>query len=204
MRYLIYVLVLFFSACSSVPSDYYSLDQGTDVQAVGLKAQQQKINGIQLNLGQIPQQYDRPQLVILDEKIAPQVHVLNESLWVSPLQDQIQRTLSSDVADYLGVPDVKGITGLKNIKRIDVRIINFDMTLNRGAYIEASWSDTLNNKTQLCRADVTVASPAKNVAMLVDSQKTALRALAALIALHGEINSTEIVKKIVSYDIGCT
>lgn len=201
MRYLTFVLVLFISACASAPSNYYSLDQSDNVKAIN----KNKISGVQLTIGQIPQQYDRPQLLVLDESIAPRVYVLNDSLWASPLGDQIQRTLSNDVAHYLGVPDVKGVAGLKDVKRIIVRIVNFDMILNKGAYIQANWSDTLNDsEPQLCKASIVVDNPAKDVAELVNSQKYALRALAALIALQDQINSTEISKKIVSYDLGCT
>lgn len=204
MKYMILFLVLFVSACSSVPRNYYSLGQSDTVQAVAT-ANNQKINGIQLNLGQIPQQYDRPQIVIFDEKISPQVYVLNDSLWVSSLQDQIQRTLSNDVAHYLGVPDVNGIPNLKNIKQFTVRIVNFDMTLNKGSFLEANWSDSLDGQnTQLCKATIKIDGPAQDVAALVDTQKEALRALAAIIALHNQINSTEISKKIVSYKLGCT
>lgn len=202
MRYLIFVFTLLLSACASVPRTYYSLNQDSPVNTIN-NANTQNIKGIQLNIAQIPQQYDRPQLVIHDKSISPEVYVLNDSLWVSPVNDQIQSTLSKDVAKYLGVADAKGLSSLQGIKVINVRIVSFDMVLNHGSHIQAYWAEYLDKeKPVLCKATINVQSPATNVAELVDSQKLALRSLAALIA-SPEID-TNIDKKIVSYDLGCT
>lgn len=204
MRNLILFFVLLISACSPISTNYYSLDHAENV-APAISKDKHKINGVQLIMDKIPMQYDRPQLLVQDKTIAPKVYVLNESLWVSPLQDQIQRSLANDIAHYLGVPVVNGIPNLHNIQKYIVRIVNFDMTLNQGSYIEANWSSRLDDgEPQLCKASVTIDKPAKDVDALIDTQKDALRAMAAIIALHNDIDNTEIRKKILSYNLGCT
>lgn len=203
-KYLLLLPLFLIAACSSTSKNYYSLEQDRAVSPLNNISTGQ-VKAVQVNLKKLPQKLNRPQIIIYDEEISPKLHVLNDSLWVSPLGEQLQNSLADDISNYLGVPDVRGFADKDNIKVFNISVDNYDMHLGKGTYIQANWQEKTATENIICRATIqTKPESDDNVAGLVSTQKDATRALAALIALHDEIKATRIHEKIVSYNLGCT
>lgn len=201
---IIILLTLFLGACASTPRSYYSLDHVTAVTAVPTLAQ--KYDALDLRITSVPVQYDRPQIVIQDQLNKPAVHLLNDSLWLSPLRDQIQSSLSNDVAAYLALPISTNIDSKLQLKKYNVRVSRFDMLLNQGAVLHASWQDLSHGaNTKICTAALqTQDLKSDTVSALVNQQKLLLRTLAELISHTNQINSVSLPETVVSYNLGCT
>lgn len=198
------LIALALTACASSSKNYYSLNENTDIQPLA-SVVDSNIKAVQLNLKYLPQKLNRPQLIVYDTSISPKVHVLNDSLWVSALPEQIRNVVAIDIATYLNVPSVTGLNYADNIKFINLSIDNFDMHLGKGTNLKANWQEKFNQKTAVCAASIqTKPETSADVAGLVVTQNDAIHALAALIVLQDAIKGTEIYKKIVSYDVGCT
>ncbi|WP_323017946.1 PqiC family protein [Castellaniella sp.] len=198
------------SACSVTPSNYYSLATPAAVSAIAVKApsgMQAASYGVRVQVLSIPAESDRPQLLIRDPAQDPEVDILRQSLWAAPLADQIQAVLADRVSAGLGVPDVQKLPNLADqpLRQIRVRVTRFDLIWGRGADLAAVWMDRSPEAadTQVCQAQIRVPA-GQAVASLVDAQRQALQALAALMisqgatGMVGSPDSTHIVQS------GCT
>lgn len=134
----------------------------------------------------LPSQVDRPQIVVSTSS-STQVMPLNESLWVSPLDDQIRRTLSADLSARLGVLDIPADTAPSSLPvwKIFVTVQRFDSVFGKDAILDATWRlQPLHQRAaaqSICRAEITVPVGA-GVPALVAGQRAAVRTLSSLIA----------------------
>lgn len=174
------------AGCAVAPARYYAL--GADAPARPAPAAapasasaQAPAYGLRLQVLQVPAQADRPQIVVRDPASAPQVQILNDSLWSAPLVRQIQAVLSGQIAGQLGVPAVDRLEddGLA-VRKIALEISRFDLVWGRQVLLAASWTDQLPNQTapKICRATFSESVPALEVAALVRAQGRLLSALA--------------------------
>lgn len=180
-------LALLMAACAAPQADrYYSLRAFADSRPAEVSRQAPPYR-LRLAVVQIPIEADRAQLVIQEAKGDPAVQVLNESLWVAPLHDQLQDSLLDGVSRQLGLPETQGLPDQPEmpVRRIVVRINRFDLQWGRAAGLSASWTDTLAAQpAKLCRARLRQAVAEQSVAALVGAQRAVVHQLADLIA-HG-------------------
>lgn len=176
-------------ACASPSSRYYSLSAPMDKGPIVTPGPAvPPPYGLRLQVLRIPADVDRPQLLVRNPVADPAVEVLNDSLWAAPLTDQIQAVLAAHVAASLGVPDLQRLPGTqeRSVRQIDVRVTRFDLLWNDGADLAAVWTDRLPGSSHplVCQARVRV-SAGTGVPALVDAQRRAVWALAALMAHDG-------------------
>lgn len=134
----------------------------------------------------LPEQVNRPQIVI-GSSDTTQVTPLNESLWVSPLDDQLRRALSADLSSRLGVLDIAADTAPSSLPvwEVFVAIQRFDAIFGKKTILDATWrlvpQHMRARQPAICRAEITVPVDA-GVPALVAGQRTAVRTLSSLIA----------------------
>lgn len=198
------VLVAVLAGCASPPqSHYYTLvpsagqlagmaDSGTvSVRSLGpgtdnTPAAKAKTYAISVQPVRLPEQVDRAQIV-LSEHNSARVVPLNQSLWVSPLDDEIRRALSTELSARLNVPDVSGNAVPKGLAvwQVYVTVSRFDSVFDSRAILDATWHLNSVNKagknSRICSARISV-SVGNGVPALVDGQRKAVHKLAGLIA----------------------
>ncbi|HWK70511.1 MAG TPA: ABC-type transport auxiliary lipoprotein family protein [Burkholderiaceae bacterium] len=182
-------------ACaSSKPSQYYTLlPPPATSQAVPEQAQDRPKFAISVEPVQVPEQVDRPQIVVSDPN-STQVVPLNGSLWASPVADELRNALSDGITRRLGVLDVAlaGAPDTLPVWRIGVRVQRFDSLYGERALIDATWRlspvHQPGKKTRLCRAEAR-AAVGEGMSALVAGHQAAVDRLAAAIA--GQLNGTE-------------
>jgi uncharacterized lipoprotein YmbA len=89
----------------------------------------------------VPAAVDRPQIVVMAGVNQVQLDEFNR--WASPLQDQIEVALASDLATDLGTPNVTTLSGgdVQLAKyRVVVDVLRFDSTPGTAAVLEAAWT----------------------------------------------------------------
>ncbi|PLC48444.1 hypothetical protein CR159_18085 [Pollutimonas subterranea] len=181
------LLIAGLAACASPTRQYYTLLPAStvaDSSAVETKASPKF--AISVQPVELPEQVDRPQIVINDANAA-QVTPLNSALWASPLSDEIRNALSNALSRQLGVLDIAsgGTPESLPIWRINVRVQRFDSVYNERAVLDATWRLTpvhqRGKKTIICRAEVQVPVETGMSALIAGHQE-ALQKLAALIA----------------------
>lgn len=195
------------AGCAVPAAHYYSLSAEPQTHAAPVDERRAPGYGLRLNVSRVPVQVDRPQLVVQDQAGSPAVQVLNNSLWVAPLRDQVQARLAYGVAAVLGVPDLAHLSGLTMLpaRRIDVRLDRFDLLWERAAVLNASWTDHrpgASEAPRVCHADMVVPVTAPRVEALVQAQRQALQALALLIA--GDGDRTGLPQPAIVRDSSCT
>jgi uncharacterized lipoprotein YmbA len=184
------------AGCAAPPvSQYYTLLPGagrTDRVAPVHKARY----AISVQPVQLPEQVDRPQIVISSQDSA-QVVPLNNSLWVSPLSDEIRHALADDLSQQLGVLDipVRGAPESLPLWKIYLTVQRFESVYNQHVVLDATWRLTPVNQpgktVKICRAEVQVAVQ-PGIPALIAGHQQALHELAAVIAaqLSGRAPST--------------
>jgi len=177
-------LILVLAGCASAPqSKYYSLS-GTAEPAPATAARGDF--AISLSSVQIPEQVDRPQIVLSREGDA-QVTLLNESQWAAPLADEIRNALSHDLTRRLGVLDVSPRAAPESLPlwTLGVTIQRFESVYGRRALLEATWRQAPRRGTQgaqaICRAEIEVPVQ-EGMSALVAGHQQALDILAGLMA----------------------
>jgi uncharacterized lipoprotein YmbA len=144
---------------------------------------------------QVPEQVDKPQIVVSDPNSA-QVIPLNNSLWASPLSDEIRNALSDGISRRLGVLDV-AVTGAPEqlpVWRITMNVQRFDSVYGERALIDATWRLSPvrqpGKKTALCRAEARV-EVGEGMSALVAGHQAAMEQLSVLIAkqLRGDASA---------------
>lgn len=181
------LLIAGLAACASPTRQYYTLlpaSTVTESPAVETKVSPKFAISVQPVV--LPEQVDRPQIVINDANAA-QVTPLNSALWASPLSDEIRNALSNALSRQLGVLDIAsgGTPDSLPIWRVNVRVQRFDSIYNERAVLDATWRLTpvhqRGKKTIICRAEVQVPVDV-GMSALVAGHQEALKKLAALIA----------------------
>ncbi|MFW7341182.1 ABC-type transport auxiliary lipoprotein family protein [Pollutimonas sp. H1-120] len=176
------------AACASgKPSHYYTLlPSATAGHTTAVKGGAQPEYAISVQVVQVPEQVDRPQIVVSDPD-STQVMPLNSSLWASPLSDEIRNALSDDISRRLGVLDIAATGAPESLPvwRISVRVQRFDSLYGERALVDATWRLSPirqpGKKTVLCRAEAQVAV-GEGMSALVAGHQAALQKLGAAIA----------------------
>lgn len=125
------------AGCAASNSQYYSLQTVSDSRP---KAVNSIADAINVQSVSIPAQVDRPQLV-LTGRTDGAVSVMNDSLWVAPLADEIRLAVASRLGQQLGVPDVNG-TGAPDglpLWGIKLNIQRFDALYGKYVQVQSSW-----------------------------------------------------------------
>jgi uncharacterized lipoprotein YmbA len=181
------------AGCASSPVQYYTLQPSADPRTMVVEdsaASSPKPGGpryaISVQHVSLPEQVDRPQIVVSDPDSA-QVVPLNSALWASPLADQIRRSLAEDLSRRLGVLDIPSSSapdGL-GVWKVIVRVQRFESIYGRHAGLDATWeivpSNLAGGKPVICRAETRVPV-AQGMSAMVTGHREALRRLASLIA----------------------
>ncbi|QTF08624.1 membrane integrity-associated transporter subunit PqiC [Brenneria izadpanahii] len=154
-RALVIGAVLSLSACASPQVRYHTLvspepfvDAATPVPFV-----------IEVLPVGVPAQLDTQQVIVRqgDSRVA----VLNNDRWLSPLGDELQTALSSQIARRLGTQDASGLPrdDGKPVVRILIQIRRFDGSPGNGVALDADWSLSARRGQQrsrlLCRSHLT-------------------------------------------------
>lgn len=186
------VLILGLAACAGTPaSTYYSLrsplPEAASQNASASDARASKAYAISVQSVKVPQQVDRPQIVVSDEASA-QVYVLESYLWAAPLSDEIRAALSAALQQRLGVFDL-ALTQVPDHMpawKVAVTIQRFESVYDRHVALSASWViDPVNQtgkKSMVCGTSVTVPVQGTGVGALVQSHRQALDDVARMIA----------------------
>lgn len=134
----------------------------------------------------VPTQVDRPQIVI-SRRDSDQVVPLNESLWASPLSDEIRRALSAGLTARLGVLDIEASSAPDALPvwKVYVSVRRFDSVFDSRAILDATWRlapmHHAGKSPGICAARI-VVPVGEGVPALVAGQRQAIDRLAALIA----------------------
>ncbi|HEY9573491.1 MAG TPA: ABC-type transport auxiliary lipoprotein family protein [Pusillimonas sp.] len=175
------------AGCAAPPtSRYYTLvPAATPVEASG-HIQAAKKYAISVQPVQLPEQVDRPQIVI-SVRDSARITPLNESLWASPLSDEIRRALSADLSAQLGVLDIAAGAAPATLPvwKIYVTVQRFDSVFDSQAILDATWHLKAVHKagkdSRICRAQISIPVDEGGPA-LVEGQRKAIRQLTNLIA----------------------
>ena len=148
------------AGCAASNSQYYSLQAVSDSRP---KAVNSIADAINVQSVSIPAQVDRPQLV-LTGRADGSVSVMNDSLWVAPLADEIRLAVGSRLGQQLGVPDVSG-TGAPDdlpLWGVKLNIQRFEAMYGKYVQIQSSWRLSRRPEKKglglpvVCRANVQV------------------------------------------------
>ncbi|WP_180984218.1 ABC-type transport auxiliary lipoprotein family protein [Castellaniella caeni] len=200
------------AGCTTTPSRYYSLSEaafdagGAQVAPALLAAEH-----VQLRVVRIPAETERPQLLVRVPAQAPAVEVLNDSLWASPLADEIQAALAARLAaagSPADAPRAAAASGRPGqpVRRVDVRVTRFDLVWGLGAGLDASWTDRLTGapRTRVCQARLRVPAAQESVAALVEAQRQAVRALGRVMAASDTLDTAGLPPAPELRQYGCT
>ena len=125
------------AGCAASDSQYYSLQTVSDARPNGVTKIADAINVQSVS---IPAQVDRPQLV-LTGRTDEAVSVMNSSLWVAPLEDEIRLAVASRLSYQLGVPDLNG-TGVPEglpLWGVRLNVQRFDAVFDKYVQVQSSW-----------------------------------------------------------------
>src|SRR3546814_583190 len=148
------------TACASTkPSHYYTLLPSVPAQQTpAVNSPLRPDYAISVQAVQVPEQVDRPQIVVTDPQ-STQVVPLNDSLWASPLSDEIGAALSDDLSRRLGVLDLGVGVAPESapVWRVSLRVQRFESLYSQRALIDATWRlspvHQPGKKTVICRAE---------------------------------------------------
>ena len=179
----LYVSFVMLAACASVPqSQYYTLTTGSQASV----AEAEPDFAISLGSVNIPQQVDRPQIVLSNENQA-QVTLLNDSLWVAPLANEIRDALAQNLSQRLGVLELTSREVPESLPfwALSVTVQRFESIYGNKAVLEATWRQTprqgANGAATACRALITVPVD-EGMPALVAGHQQALVTLGELMA----------------------
>jgi len=130
------MLVVLAGCASTPPSQFYTLSP-----VPGSGAAAGSTVSVVVGPVTIPAAVDRPQIVVTVGPNAVQLDEFNR--WASPLPDAIAVTLASDLAEYLGTPDVTTLSGgeVQGAQyRVVVNVLRFDSAPGAFAALDAVWS----------------------------------------------------------------
>ena len=129
--------LLALTACSSAPTQFYTLQPPAAAQATSAPFQ------IEVQSVDLPPQVSTPQLVVRTggSEMVP----VDTRRWIAPLGDEIRDALSADLSRQLGVRDVYGLPGGGTapgmpVWRINVKVQRFESALGAYARIDTVWT----------------------------------------------------------------
>ncbi|ATA23376.1 hypothetical protein BIY26_08325 [Brenneria goodwinii] len=136
LRPLVISVMLSLAACSSPQVRYHTLVSPTPLSGPATPAP----FVIEMLPVGVPAQLDRQNVVLRGGDSS--VTVLDNDRWLSPLSDELQTALSTQITQRLGTQDVSGLAREedKPVVRILVQIRRFDSWPGHAAILEATWS----------------------------------------------------------------
>lgn len=183
----ILALATLLAGCAAPPRvHYYTLLPPAAAAAGSASKAASRRYAISVQQVSLPEQVNRPQIVI-GSGDTTQVTPLNESLWVSPLDDQVRRALSADLSSRLGVLDIAADTAPSSLPvwEVFLTVQRFDAIFGKKTILDATWRlvplHAREKQPAICRAEITVPV-GTGVPALVAGQRTAVRTLSSLIA----------------------
>lgn len=185
-RFLLPLLALsvaWVAGCTSVPkSSYYTLSPVSQTNAVASQAP----FAISVRPVQVPDQVDRPQIVLHDDA-GTQVNLLNDSQWAAPLANEIRDAVAQNLAQRLGVLELAPRDMPKSLAYwvVDLSVQRFESVYGRQAVLEATWRQTprqgAGKDARACRVLIRVPVQ-EGIPALVAGHQQALETLSELIA----------------------
>jgi len=176
------VSVTFAGCASTPPSQYYTL---SGAQSKSERAPQAAF-AIHLSTVQVPQQVDRPQIVLSREGSA-EVTLLNDSQWAAPLPAEIRNALSNQLSQRLGALEVEPRAAPKDLPiwMLSLTVNRFDSIYERVSILDVTWRQAPRNGARgsnaICSATIEVPV-GSGVESLVAGHQQALTVLADLMA----------------------
>lgn len=176
------------SACSSVPTHYYTLmptDTGRSPSAAPGPA-------FQLQSVRIPVQVDQPSLVIRQSQGG--LAILDNERWAAPLADEFHDALANRLEQALGGRDLAGMPKPGGVPVLSIRadVRRFDSLPGEYALIDVVWSISLSGdqpRSLTCGSHLKVPSQA-SLASVVLAHQQAIGQLAQAIAGSGRALAT--------------
>ncbi|PWC14392.1 hypothetical protein B4923_05730 [Brenneria roseae subsp. americana] len=175
-RLCFFTLMISLAACSSPSVRYHTLvaPSSEDVKAI----QPAPFFIAVLPVG-VPTQLDMPQMVVRQGK--NDALVLENERWLSPLGDEIQTSLSTELVKRLDTQDVSGLARTEAIPviKILVQVRRFDTWPGQFVKFEADWSLSLVNgekrKRLVCSSQFTENAPGGYTDMFLAQQQVIAR-----------------------------
>lgn len=169
--------------CASTPqSQYYTLSAAT----LNATPAPSAAFAIHLSAVKVPQQVDRPQIVLSREGSA-EVTLLNGSQWAAPLTAEIHNALSHHLSYRLGALNVEPSAVPKDLPMwlLSLTVNRFESIYERVAILDVTWRQAPRNGARGANAvcSVTIEVPVgPGVEGLVTGHQQALLELAGLMA----------------------
>lgn len=194
------------SACASTPQSRYYTLSGAAQQPPSAAPHEEGRQGLQwpgdarkpsstavsanfaisVSSVEVPQQVDRPQIVLSREGDA-QVMLLNDSQWAAPLADEMRNALAQDLSRRLGVLEIEPRAAPAGLPLwvLAVTVQRFESVYGRRAVLEATWRQAprqgARGPAAVCRAAIEV--PVQDgMSALVEGHQRAVDTLAGLMA----------------------
>jgi len=168
------------TGCASAPVRYYTLMAPVADTSSATAPYQIEL----LPVG-IPEALDRQALVVRQGEAG--IVVLDRERWVAPLDEEVRRALSLQLAARLGAQDVTGLARAPDqpILRIKVEIRRLDAWLGQQVNLDADWSLGFAESPQrrsVCHSNISKPTPANDSEALVKAYQQVLSTLAQQIA----------------------
>lgn len=177
-------LAIAMAGCATAPqSQYYTLVAPAERLPADVP---QAPFAIDISSVEVPQQVDRPQIV-LSLKDGAQVTLLNDSQWAAPLSDEVRSALSRKLSRKLGTLQIDSRVAPKKLPlwQLSVTVNRFESVYGNHALLEATWRQAPRNGADGASAICSVAIQVpveQGMPSLVEGHQRALDELARLMA----------------------
>ena len=169
------------AACSSPPSNFYTLSPDTTLESAGAPLSVSVVVGPVT----VPDLVDRPQLVT---RVSGNEVKLNEfARWGEPLKSGVADVIAADLARLLGSQRVSVSSQMvagTEAYRVRVDILQFDSMPGEAVAVDALWTVRVTGRTALLTGRSTIREPVQGAddAALVAAHSRALAAVSRDIA----------------------
>ncbi|HRL22175.1 MAG TPA: PqiC family protein [Alcaligenes sp.] len=125
------------AACAGTQPTYYTLQP--PLPSAPMVDSARNWTGFQIRKVTVPSQLDR-RSVVLTVPPGAEVRLLNDSLWASPLPDELALALASGLQARLGAAQLADLGGKAPFWRLDVAVQRFESIYGQQAVLELSWA----------------------------------------------------------------
>jgi len=168
------------AACSSTPTQFYTLVPAAPERSLPVSTQFQ----IEVLPVDVPAQVEVPQIVVRES--GGEMTRAESHRWIAPIDAEIRSALSADLSRALAVRDVYGLTYGTGIKtyRIALKVQRFDSVPGSYARIDAVWTvHPLDQEKLVDTCSSSVSEPiGANYDALAQGHQQAINAIAKQIA----------------------
>ncbi|MPQ71225.1 MULTISPECIES: PqiC family protein [unclassified Pseudomonas] len=184
-RFLAVFTTLGLAACSSAPTQYYTLVPTATDSTVRTNVAAPAFQFEMLPV-RIPVQVDQPQVVVRQGSGA--LTILETSRWSAPLADEFHDALAGQMELKLGIRDLAGLPKAQGLATLSLQtdVRRFDSLPGRYALIDVVWSISLRGdgekRRSLTCSSVIRQSAGPQVQDLVLAHQQAIGQLASIIA----------------------